>query len=218
MDGIRIRCAPLRLAVAVACAAAVAAAISVSGASAGLLGGGGGLLGSGAACSATFSTPFAQWYDYANYVAVQDGGFEGGGNGWKFSGGTAVVTGNESFNVAGADDSKSLVLTAGATATSKGLCFGTGYPNFRFFALATSGTPAIRVQVVYNGLLGVVGILDGGFVVPGNSWSPTTSQSLAFGNVAALLPLGTTSVSLKFSVSGGTAQLDDVFVDPVKEV
>ena len=30
--------------------------------------------------------------------------------------------------------------------------------------------------------------------------------------------LGTTSVSLKFTVTGGTAQIDDVFVDPIKEV
>ena len=214
MDGIRIRLSPLRLAAAVACVAAVTAACSLGGASAGLLGGGGLTPG----CSESFSTPFAQWGDYASYVAVPDGGFEGGGAGWKLSGGATVVAGNEPFYVAGADHVKSLALASGAAATSKPLCFGSGYPNFRFFSVATSGAPVIHVQVLYNGLLGVVGVLDGGAVVPGSGWSPTTSQSLLLGNVVAVAPLGTTSVSLKFTVTGGTAQIDDAFVDPIKEV
>lgn len=213
MDGIRTRLAPLRLAAAVACVAALVAASTAGGASAGLLGGG-----LAPNCSETFSTPFAQWYDYASYVSVPDGGFEGGGAGWKLSSGATVVAGNEPFYVAGANHVKSLALAAGAAATSKPLCFGAGYPNFRFFAVGVSGAPVIRVQVVYNGLLGVVGVLDGGVVVPGSGWAPTASQSLLLGNVAAVAPLGTTSVSLKFSVTGGTAQIDDVYVDPVKEV
>lgn len=214
MDGIRIRFAPLRLSAAVACAAAVTAACSVGGAGAGLLGSGGLTPG----CSESSSMPFAQWGDYASYVAVPDGGFEGGGAGWKLSGGATVVAGNELFSVAGAGDAKSLALGSGAAATSRPLCFGSGYPNFRFFATATGGAPVIHVRVIYNGLLGVVGSLDGGAVVPGSSWSPTASQSLLLGNVVAVAPLGTTSVSLKFTVTGGTAQIDDVFVDPIKEV
>ena len=214
MDRIRIRLAPRRLAAAVACAAVVTAACSVAGASAGLLGGGG----LTPSCSENYSTPFARWYDYANYVSVPDGGFEGGGVGWKFTGGATVVAGNEPFYVARANDAKSLALGVDAAATSKPLCFGAGYPDFRFFSVATGGAPVIRVQVIYNGLLGVVGVLDGGAVVPGRSWSPTSSESLLLGNVVAIAPLGTTSVSLKFTVSGGTARIDDVFVDPVKEV
>ena len=212
MDGIQFR-AVRRGLVVVACIAALTAAGSVAGASAGVLGGG-----LAPSCSEATSTPFAQWGDYARYVSVQDGGFEGGGAGWKLSGGATVVVGNEPFHVAGAGDARSLALAPGAAATSKPLCFGTGYPNFRFFAAAATGVPVVHVKIIYNGLLGVVGVFDGGSVAVGDAWAPTASQSLLLGNVVAVAPLGTTSVSLQFTVTGGTARIDDVFVDPIKEV
>jgi hypothetical protein len=62
-------------------------------------------------------------------------------------------------------------------------------------------------------LLGVLSVLDGGTFQVNQGWTPTPKISTLFSALAA--PLGTKSMTLQFTVESGTAQIDDLFVDPL---
>jgi hypothetical protein len=116
----------------------------------------------GVACPDSTSQPFAPWGDTAWYVHAPGGGFENGAAGWTLTGGARVVSGNESFYVAGAGQSHSLALPAASSATSPPMCIGLLSSQMRLFTSnAGASTSKLRVQVVYGGgtgaLLGFVG-------------------------------------------------------------
>lgn len=180
----------------------IAMAMSAAPASAGL----------GLACPSATSTPFAGWKDYANYAFAPDGGFESGGSGWALSGGARVVAGNEPFYIHGSSDRTSLSLPAGASATSPAMCISLLSSKMRFVVRGDSGS-SVKVQIVYRGLLSsVLGILDGGTYSAGGSWKPSPQ----IGMLGGVLPLLTSSVSFRFTAVGGSAGIDDVYLDPMK--
>ena len=57
---------------------------------------------------------FSQWGDSSYYELAPDGGFEEGGTGWTFTGGAALVAGNETEYLNGDADETSLSLPYGA--------------------------------------------------------------------------------------------------------
>src|SRR3989442_4332881 len=74
------------------------------------------LVSSATSCdSQTFEQPFVPWADVANYVIAPNGTFENGSSGWTLSGGASVVSGNESYNVHGAGEFRSLALPSGSS-------------------------------------------------------------------------------------------------------
>ena len=182
----------------------VAAAFGVSTASAG-----GSLLGLDNDCGST-SQPFAQFGDYRYYTFGANGGLENGATGWSLSG-ARVVSGNESFYVHSHGDVNSLSLPAGGTAYTPKLCMGTTSTVMRYF-IKGSGDGSVRVEVVLRGLLGqVLGVFQVSRVSTGSSWQagpPVLNLDSLFGL------LGVSSVQLKFTTLSGTAQIDDVYVDP----
>ena len=182
----------------------VAAAFSVSTASAG-----GSLLGLDNDCGST-SQPFAQFGDYRYYTFGANGGLENGATGWSLSG-ARVVSGNESFYVHSHGDVNSLSLPAGSTAYTPKLCMGTTSTVMRYFVKG-SGDGSVRVEVVLRGLLGqVLGVFQVSRVSTGSSWQAGPPVL----NLDSLLGLlGVSSVQLKFTTLSGTAQIDDVYVDP----
>ena len=182
----------------------VAAAFSVSTASAG-----GSLLGLNNDCGST-SQPFAQFGDYRYYTFGANGGLENGATGWSLSG-ARVVSGNESFYVHSHGDVNSLSLPAGGTAYTPKLCMGTTSTVMRYF-IKGSGDGSVRVEVVLRGLLGqVLGVFQVSRVSTGSSWQAGPPVL----NLDSLLGLlGVSSVQLKFTTLSGTAQIDDVYVDP----
>lgn len=182
----------------------VAAAFSVSTASAG-----GSLLGLDNDCGST-SQPFAQFGDYRYYTFGANGGLESGAAGWSLSG-ARVVSGNESFYVHSHGDVNSLSLPAGGTAYTPKLCMGTTSTVMRYF-IKGSGDGSVRVEVVLRGLLGqVLGVFQVSRVSTGSSWQAGPPVL----NLDSLLGLlGVSSVQLKFTTLSGTAQIDDVYVDP----
>ena len=182
----------------------VAAAFSVSTASAG-----GSLLGLDNDCGST-SQPFAQFGDYRYYTFGANGGLENGATGWSLSG-ARVVSGNESFYVHSHGDVNSLSLPAGGTAYTPKLCMGTTSTVMRYFVKG-SGDGSVRVEVVLRGLLGqVLGVFQVSRVSTGSSWQAGPPVL----NLDSLLGLlGVSSVQLKFTTLSGTAQIDDVYVDP----
>ena len=182
----------------------VAAAFSVSTASAG-----GSLLGLDNDCGST-SQPFAQFGDYRYYTFGANGGLENGATGWSLSG-ARVVSGNESFYVHSHGDVNSLSLPAGGTAYTPKLCMGTTSTVMRYFVKGSSDG-SVRVEVVLRGLLGqVLGVFQVSRVSTGSSWQAGPPVL----NLDSLLGLlGVSSVQLKFTTLSGTAQIDDVYVDP----
>jgi hypothetical protein len=163
----------------------------------------------GGNCGST-SYVFAPWSDASDYYFPQNGGFENGSAGWGLSGPAQVVDGNDPFNLSGAGSS-SLQIGAGGSA-SISTCYGVAYPAIRFVATGVGGPATIHVRVIAHSLLGVLTVLDGGTFTVGDSWQPSPKLSTLAAALAA--PVGTKSMSLQISVDSGTAQIDDLYVDP----
>ncbi len=190
-----------RLAAVLAVVGLAAFAATAGTARAGLFGGG---------CGAT-APVFLPWGDFADYYFAPNGGFEGGPTGWSLSGGASVVAPqNEPWYLSGFG-TRAAQIPAGGTA-SIDVCYGLTYPGVRFFASGVGGDATVHVRVVAHSLLGVLSVLDGGTFTAGQGWSPSPKVSTLFSALAA--PLGTNSMQLQISVEQGTAQVDDLFVDP----
>ena len=88
---------------------------------------------------------------------------------------------------------------------------GTTSTVMRFFA-RSSDHGSLRVEVVLRGALGqVLGVLQVSQLSPDTTWQPGP----AILNLDSLLGLlGVSSVQLKFTALSGSAQVDDVYVDP----
>jgi hypothetical protein len=160
---------------------------------------------------------FLPWWDIAKYTALSGGDFEGAGDGWSMTGGAAIDGGNEPYHVGGADDSHSLSLPAGASATSPTICVGLAHPTIRFFAKRQSGgwlsLSSVRVDVLFETATGHVASLPIGLAGSGGSWQPT-SPMLVVANLLPLLPGERTPVAFRFTAQGADYSVDDVWVDP----
>jgi hypothetical protein len=190
-----------RLVVLLVVVVATALASTAGTAKAGLFGG---------SCGVT-APVFAPWGDWSGYYFAPNGGLENGSSGWSLSGGATVVTqDNEPWFLAGFG-SHALQIPTGGKATIN-VCYGLTYPAVRFFAAGQGGDATIHVRVVSRSLLGIVSILDGGTFTATEGWDPSPKVSTLLSAVASLV--GTNSLQLQFTVESGTAQIDDLFVDP----
>jgi hypothetical protein len=168
----------------------------------------GGLLGGN--CGST-APVFAAWGDPALYYFAPNGGFESGSTNWTLGGGAAVAKQqNEPWFLAGFG-SNALQMPAGSSATIN-VCYGTTYPGLRFFASGVGGNAKIHVRVVARSLLGVLSILDGGTFTASQGWAPSPKISTLFSALAA--PVGSKTMQVEITVESGTAQIDDLFIDP----
>jgi hypothetical protein len=166
--------------------------------------------------------PFLPWLDPAHYTLAPGGSMEAGATGWRLSG-ASVVAGNEPFRVHGEDDSSSLSLPAGSSATTSPVCVGLGHPTLRLFArgsgsLTSSLLSSLRVDVLFEDAAGNVVSLPIG-VVPGalhSTWRPTQPIPIV-ANLLPLLPGERTAVAFRFTPQGRAAwRVDDVYVDPFR--
>jgi hypothetical protein len=173
---------------------------------------GGGLLSGllGGNCGAT-APVFLPWGDFATYYYAPNGGFESGSAGWTLAGGAAVVQqANEPWYLAGFGGHALSIPTGGTASIS--VCYGVAYPAVRFFASGGEENATVHVRVVTGSLLGVLSVLDGGTFNAAAGWRPSPKLSTLFSALAS--PLGSKTMTLQFSVESGTAQIDDLFVDP----
>jgi hypothetical protein len=194
------------------------AALAAAGASVALLAAAGSA--SAAGCAATTSAKtFSKYGDTADYTLAPGGNFEAAMTGWTLTG-ASVVTGNESFAVGSAKDTKSLTIAPTGKVVSAPFCVGIEHPNFRFVARKTSGTWAVLlVKLRTTDSAGkvnemTIAALNGGDYA---KWTITPSMMLATG-----LPLWNASQSLSAQIvldpedSGGAWQVDDFYVDPLR--
>jgi hypothetical protein len=161
---------------------------------------------------------FLPWLDVADYTALSGGDFERGSAAWTMNGGAATANGNESFYVGGDDDSRSLSLPAGSSATSPTICVGITHPTIRFFAKRRStgllpSLSTLRVDVLFETADGNVASLPIGTVAGSANWQPTVPL-VVVANLLPLLPGEMTPVSFRVTAQGGDWSVDDVWVDP----
>lgn len=175
---------------------------------------GAGLLGTGAAkyCDPFSFKAFLPWGDGAHYMLMPGGSFEDGAPSWALSGGAKTVSGNESFFLNSKTDKKSLYMPSGSSATSPTMCFAAGDWHLRF---VNKGSGQLKVNVQVRSLLGLLSVLDGGTVRPGETWAPSPKVGLLLTNVGGLLT--TKAISVRITASGGAAQIDDAYLDPWKD-
>jgi hypothetical protein len=162
--------------------------------------------------SSALSQPFVPWADLNQYKLAPGADFEGSLDGWSLQGGAAATSGSESFGVTGSVGTSSLALPSGATATSPATCVNAAYPSFRLFTRTDTPGATVTVSVVYGSGLGRR-VIPVGLVTPAGSWQPTLPM-LTGSAVPGLLNGGDADISLRFSASGGTVQIDDAYVDP----
>jgi hypothetical protein len=203
-----------RLAVAFTAAAAVSAV-----AAAGALGQTRGYSRAGADCPATsVARPFLSWLDLGQYYLVPGGPFESGLQGWRATGGAAIVSGNEPYHVAGRSDGYSLSLPSGSSVTSPLVCVTLDSPDLRLFVRNT-GLPLslLRVDMTYTNLLGQEATSPVGLLPAGRAWAPSLPVLFLLDVVPQAGLHGQTWVSFTFTPLGrGNWSVDDVYVDPLK--
>jgi hypothetical protein len=152
---------------------------------------------------------FSQWGDNGYYELAPDGGFEGGGSGWAFGGGAALVAANESEYLNEATDQSSLSLPYRGTATSPRFCVDRDTPTFRFMTLNAGDDHAkLRVTVSYEtGREIKTRITE---LRAGDEWQPTEPLQLDSDSKVEWAA----RISFTPSESGGQWLLDDLFIDP----
>jgi hypothetical protein len=161
--------------------------------------------------------PFLRWLDPLQYTLAPNGGLEAGARDWTLSK-ASVVSGNESFYVRGAGDSKSLSLPAGSSATTRAMCVGLGHLVARFF-VKSQGTSLLSlsrldVEVLFEDAGGNVRSLPIGVALPSAKWAPSLPLPVV-ANLLPLLPGQRTPVAFRFTPRGkGTWTIDDFYVDP----
>ncbi|HEX5449183.1 MAG TPA: hypothetical protein VFW85_03915 [Gaiellaceae bacterium] len=155
------------------------------------------------------STPFAHWGDQGQYYFPGNAGFESGSDGWTLSGGATVVSGNEPWFVHSTSDAYSLQIPNGGSATTT-ICIDQASPELRFFAIGKGAK--IKVSLAATKGPKAAAKLDGGKWTSNGNWnvSPPISTVLSSATSRAT----NNSVQVTFTVSGGTAQIDDLYVDP----
>ena len=157
------------------------------------------------------SQVFATWGDSANYYLAPDGAFEGGGDGWLFTGGARVVRGSEPFALAGPAGRRALALPAGSTATSPPFCVRPDARIVRWVQRAPRGA-ALDVEVVH---LDPAAALPGRRLrtVRGGGWRPSPRVAIPLAGAGGSAD-GSTVVALKFTALAGRWSIDSLFVDP----
>lgn len=165
--------------------------------------------------SRSASQVFLPWLDVANYVLAPGGRAESAA-GWSFDGAAGLAGDQEPWNVAGENDTKSIKLPAGSSATTASMCVGIEHPTLRFFA-RSSGTgllSSLRADVLFEDSFGTVHALPIGIVTPGSAWNPTLPMVVT-ASLLPLLPNEQTAVAFRFTPQGpGSWWIDDVHVDP----
>jgi hypothetical protein len=150
-----------------------------------------------------------------SYTQIPGGSFEAGTPSWLLRNGAKVVSGNESYNVAGG--SHSLSLPAGSSASSPLACTGIDHPSVRFFVRNTgSSSSRLNVYATYPILLGIPYTAYLGQVSGSASWQPSQAVQLGLNNIVGSLSLTESTISFTFVPADNTGNwsIDDVYLDP----
>jgi hypothetical protein len=154
------------------------------------------------------SQPFTAWGDSGDYVLATGGSFEDPSVPWSLTGGAAVVADNEPY-AAGAN---ALSLPAGASATSPCTTAPHVRAIVRFFARGVSPGAALHIEAIVDG--GTDNVVDLGTIVTASSgWAVTAILDSPW----RVHSEGKVAIQVRItSVGSGTAEVDDVYIDPFR--
>jgi len=177
----------------------------------------------GASCAwPPLTQPFLPWADPGQYFLAPGGNFEGGLSGWTLSGGAKVVSGNESYYVGSASDSKSLALpTTSSSVTTPTICVTALSPTFRLFILNNGANGYTDGQLAFylnfTGADGKPQQVKIAGLKGGTSWRLSLPISF-IQYITTPLQSGYANVSftIKPNDNHGNWQIDDFYVDPIK--
>jgi hypothetical protein len=153
--------------------------------------------------SAPVSQPFSPWGDPSSYELAPSGDFETAG--WSLLNGAALVNGSDPFAITGALGQSSLSLPQGASAISGPICVNVQYPTLRFMI---DGTGVVAVSVAYGNT-----VIPAGSAAGAGSWAPGPIAVTGSG-IPGAANGGSALVNIILTSTQGTAQIDDVYVDP----
>jgi hypothetical protein len=155
---------------------------------------------------------FAPWGDTDWYFLAPDGSLEGGGIGWRFSGGAKVVRRADPFALAGAGEKRSLSLPRGGAATSAPFCIRPDARTVRWVQRGGQrGTLLVEVQHLDQDASTPGRTLD---VVRGRgAWRPSPEVKIPMIGTGSKKD-GFAIVALKFTALTGDWSIDDLYVDP----
>ncbi len=156
--------------------------------------------------------PFTRWADHDLYKPMPGGSFDGSLGGWSLRRGAQRVRGGAPFAIDGSVGRHSLLLPEGAVATSPQTCVDPSYRTFRLFARAVAKRATLTVSVVYHAASGSTTIRVAHLKL-GAGWrltAPLPTEAV----LASARTGGTAKLQLRFTASGGSVRIDDVFVDP----
>jgi hypothetical protein len=163
--------------------------------------------------SQALSQPFLPWADVAQYTLASGGSFEpGNGKPWSLNG-ASITSGNEPYYVTSGGDKRQLSLPDGSSATSRSVCVSINRPSIRFFASSSDPSAVLNVEVLFEDALGNVNSAPIGAVTGNTGWAPSAPMPI-LANLLPLLSGNSTAVAFRFTASGGSFQIDDVYVDP----
>ena len=169
----------------------------------------------GAPCTKQLvSSPFSRWSDGDQYTLVPGGTFESAGL-WALADGAAIVGGNEPFFVHGAAEKTSLLLTPGASATSKPMCVSLQHPTIRMFVRNLGAKFSFfRMQAIYKDSSGALRTVEFAKLAATPRWSPSPAIPYLVNVDVPLDGNGTTAVAFRVIGVSGVTMVDDVYVDP----
>jgi hypothetical protein len=160
------------------------------------------------------STLFAPWGDPSSYTPFPGATFENGGESWSWSGGAAIVSGDDDhlLTVAG---SHAMQIPGGGSATSPTLCTDSTMPSMRFFIRRVSGTGKLTI----SGSIGsgkTSSSLTLATVTGSTTWAPTPPVVFP-SDLVALVGAGSLDAQFTFTADrGSTFRIDDVAMDPYR--
>jgi len=166
-------------------------------------------------CPSRQSAPVFSWaLDPNLYFPMPGGDFEDGGRTWSTAGSARVVDGiNETVMPASDDDSHALNLPAGTSATAAPLCVNGTATLMRFFARSRGLAGIALVVVTARTDSGATQVL----LSPALPLTPAWSAPLLLFRLPLLGDEFTSvTVSIK-SIGLGGIDVDDVYVDPLKQ-
>jgi hypothetical protein len=168
----------------------------------------------------TSSTLFQPWADTNSYFVAPGGDFEAGLSGWSASGGAAIVSGNESYNVGGGGSSSLALPTTSSVVTTPTICVTSNAPVFRMFVKNNGNLGYIDGQLaVYLNFSSADGkpqqVKIAALKVNNTNW--TLSPKISFIQyLSTSLQSGYANISftIKPNDTHGNWQIDDLSVDP----
>ena len=156
---------------------------------------------------------FSDYGDYAYYELAPDGGLEGGGTGWEFSGGAVLVTGDETGTFNDSADQVELSIPYGATAISPRFCVDQTTPHFRLMTINSGKKDAkLKVKVLYEYVKdGKLETKDKGYEIrSAKTWGPSDPIELKTDREQERIA----RIAFTPKEKEGAWLIDDLYIDP----